>query len=144
MKKIIVKLLSKSVSVLLIATMFISSFSVSVYAESVSEEDSSTENAVSESISEESDSNDPLIVVSLGDSYSSGEGNPPFYGQTDIANHQDNIHKVSDERWLAHRSKMSWPSLLKFPGMEEEKTLGDYDAGGYTVFGRGNGIVIGN
>ena len=55
---------------------------------------------------------DPIIMVSLGDSYSSGEGIPPFYGQdAPIA------MKATNEDWLAHRSTKSWPSLLKIPGI---------------------------
>ena len=52
------------------------------------------------------------IVVSLGDSYSSGEGNPPFYGQDgDITG-----DKRSDGDWLAHRSANSWPGQLVLDG----------------------------
>lgn len=46
---------------------------------------------------------DPL-VVSMGDSYSAGEGNPPFYGSA-----QD-----LDEDWLAHRSTTAWPGKLRW------------------------------
>ena len=49
------------------------------------------------------------VVVSLGDSYSSGEGVEPFYGQND-----DN--KVNDQDWLAHRSTKSWPGKLRVSG----------------------------
>ena len=45
------------------------------------------------------------IVVSLGDSYSSGEGCPPFYGQ-------DSSDKYNEEDWLAHRSENSWEGQL--------------------------------
>lgn len=54
--------------------------------------------------------NDPLIIVSLGDSYSSGEGIEPFYGQE-----KSLTEKVKDQDWLAHRSKRSWPSMLSVP-----------------------------
>lgn len=64
---------------------------------------------------------DPIVVVSLGDSYSSGEGITPFYGQ-DLPLEE----KVWNEDWLAHRSKASWPSRLYIPGMPDGKTLGDY------------------
>lgn len=50
------------------------------------------------------DNTDPIIVVSLGDSYSSGEGIEPFYGQDG--------NKTSNPDWLSHRSQKSWPSLL--------------------------------
>ena len=57
-------------------------------------------------------SSDPLIVVSLGDSYSAGEGIPAFYGQE-----KPWEQRVYDEDWLAHRSKKSWPGLLSFSGV---------------------------
>lgn len=49
-----------------------------------------------------------VVVVSLGDSYSAGEGNPPFYGQDG--------DKVNDQDWLAHRSPESWPAKLEVWG----------------------------
>ena len=51
------------------------------------------------------------VIVSLGDSFSSGEGNPEFYGQND----RDKYH---NEDWLAHRSTNSWPGQLKLPAVE--------------------------
>ena len=54
----------------------------------------------------------PVVVVSLGDSYSSGEGIEPFYGQN-----KELSQKVRDEDWLAHRSTKAWPSLLEFSGV---------------------------
>lgn len=51
--------------------------------------------------------NDAPLIASLGDSYSSGEGNPPFYGQG--KGQEDN------EDWLAHRSQASWPGRLQWP-----------------------------
>ena len=56
------------------------------------------------------ESSDPVIVVSLGDSFSSGEGIEKFYGQD-----KPWAEKVKDPDWLAHRSKNSWPSLLEIP-----------------------------
>ena len=53
-----------------------------------------------------------LVVVSLGDSYSSGEGIEPFYGQNKSLE-----DKVKDEDWLAHRSTKGWPALLQFSGI---------------------------
>ena len=47
------------------------------------------------------------IVISLGDSYSSGEGVPPFYGQ-------EGDEKTWDEDWIAHRSQRAWPGQLVF------------------------------
>ncbi len=52
------------------------------------------------------------VVVSLGDSFSSGEGIPEFYNQ--------NLHvkeKTKFSDWLAHRSTKSWPGQLKVPGV---------------------------
>lgn len=53
------------------------------------------------------------IVVSMGDSYSSGEGIEKFYDQ-DLSNKE----KVQSEDWLAHRSEKSWPGMLKVPGLD--------------------------
>ena len=60
-----------------------------------------------------------VVVVSLGDSFSSGEGIEPFYGQEKIP-----ADKVRDENWLAHRSEKSWPGQLEFS--EIDGTLKDY------------------
>ena len=49
------------------------------------------------------------VVVSLGDSYSSGEGCDPYYGQ-------DADDKYSEEDWYAHRSELSWPGRLVVNG----------------------------
>ncbi len=63
---------------------------------------------------------DPLVVVSLGDSYSSGEGITPFYGQ-------DSVIKKVDADWVAHRSQNSWASMLEFPTKDGYCVrLGDY------------------
>lgn len=48
-----------------------------------------------------------FVVVSLGDSYSSGEGIEPFYGQEKPID-----EKINDFDWLSHRSQNSWPSML--------------------------------
>lgn len=67
---------------------------------------------------------DPVIVVSLGDSYSSGEGIPAFYGQE-----KPWEQRVYDADWLAHRSRKSWPALLEFAGISG--TLRDYNVREY-------------
>ena len=54
--------------------------------------------------------NDPIIVLSLGDSYASGESIEPFYGQN-----KKTLDKIKDEDWLAHRSTKSWPSMIRIP-----------------------------
>jgi len=63
---------------------------------------------------------DTMIVVSLGDSYSSGEGIPQFYGQN-----KSWEEKIYDEDWLAHRSTKSWPGMLEIPNVSGK--LKDYN-----------------
>lgn len=100
MKKNVRKLIVRSISAFLGTVMFFSCFPQNVYAEN---------------------SNiDPVIMVSLGDSYSSGEGIEPFYGQD-----KEISEKVKDKNWLAHRSQASWPGLLEIPGLEG--TMKDYN-----------------
>lgn len=47
------------------------------------------------------------VIVSLGDSYSSGEGNPDYYGSELSLD-----KKVKSQDWLSHRSANSWPGQL--------------------------------
>ncbi len=54
-------------------------------------------------------SDNPPTVVSLGDSYSSGEGCDPYYKQ-------DSDDKYSEEDWYSHRSTLSWPGRLVVNG----------------------------
>ena len=49
------------------------------------------------------------VVVSLGDSYASGEGIEPYYGQ-------DSSNKYYNQDWVAHRSSNSWSANLRFGG----------------------------
>ena len=58
------------------------------------------------------------VIVSLGDSYSSGEGIPPFYGEE-----KRTKDKKEDPDWLAHRSTKSWPGRLRQPG--QKKTVSE-------------------
>ncbi len=51
------------------------------------------------------------IVVSMGDSYSSGEGVEPFYGTESMGSRSGEFYESED--FLAHRSKYSWPGKLK-------------------------------
>ena len=53
-----------------------------------------------------------LVIVSLGDSYSSGEGMEPFYGQDEPLQ-----TRVNNKDWLAHRSILAWPGLLSLEGV---------------------------
>lgn len=79
---------------------------------------------------------EPLIMVSMGDSYSSGEGIEPFYGQDD-----DISVKVTNPDWLAHRSEMSWSGMLKLPGVD--KTMADHKDE-YWYFVAASGAVTDN
>lgn len=53
------------------------------------------------------------IIVSLGDSYASGEGVPAFYGQNEAM--QD---RCRNEDWLAHRSTKAWGGRLRLPAVQ--------------------------
>lgn len=59
------------------------------------------------------------IIVSLGDSYSSGEGIEPFWGQ-DLPTYV----KVKNEDWIAHRSENAWSGMLSLQPLEG--TMSDY------------------
>lgn len=59
------------------------------------------------------------VVVSMGDSYSSGEGTEPFYGQ-------NSSDKYSNEDWLAHRSEQAWPGKLQIGGVTLVDGKDDY------------------
>ena len=49
------------------------------------------------------------IVVSMGDSYASGDGLEPYYGQ-------DSAYKYWNEDWVGHRSSISWEGRLVVGG----------------------------
>ena len=55
----------------------------------------------------------PIVVVSLGDSYSLGEGNEPFFNQ-DLPLEI----KLSNLDWSAHRSEKSWSGKLNVGGLD--------------------------
>ena len=99
MKNNIIRFISRLLSIVLATTLIITDSLINVHAD--------------DNIS------DPVIMVSLGDSYSSGEGIEPFYGQT-----KSLAEKVKDADWIAHRSKKSWSSQLKVSGVNG--TMGDY------------------
>ena len=61
------------------------------------------------------DETGPQVMVSLGDSYSSGEGIEPFYHQDDSI-----FSKVKEDDWLAHRSQKCWSGQLKLPRNDEQ------------------------
>lgn len=62
---------------------------------------------------DESDSGKHRVIVSLGDSYSSGEGIEPFYGQD-----AGFLEKVHNPDWIAHRSQDAWPGMLSLPSVD--------------------------
>lgn len=57
-------------------------------------------------------SNENRIMVSMGDSYSSGEGVEPFYFQD-----ESEQRRSTNPDFLAHRSENSWPGQLKLNGV---------------------------
>ena len=70
---------------------------------------------------------DPVVVVSMGDSYSSGEGIEDFYGQKDSYGNERLLEqKTASYDWLAHRSKESWPGQLIFSGMDDNISIKNY------------------
>ena len=62
--------------------------------------------------SEEQKQSKSKIMVSMGDSYSSGEGVPEFYDQNLTLK-----EKVKSMDWLAHRSKKAWSGQLILPSV---------------------------
>lgn len=72
---------------------------------------------------EESETKRDAIIVSMGDSFSSGEGIPSFYGsELPVA------YKVRNLDWLAHRSPGAWSGMLTLP--ELEGNMANYKWGG--------------
>ncbi|MBQ3762899.1 MAG: hypothetical protein II875_12925 [Clostridia bacterium] len=61
---------------------------------------------------------DDIVVVSLGDSYASGEGIEPFYGSDKPMG-----EKMYDPDWLGHRSENSWSGMLEVPGLDGPLSL---------------------
>lgn len=118
MKKHFTRKFLKPISVLLASTLIVSSFSIDVFAQN--DDNGIPTIATDLTSANNNDAIDPVVVVSLGDSYSSGEGIPPFYGQD-----KPLAEKVRDEDWLAHRSQLSWSTMLEIPGLS--KTLGNYN-----------------
>ncbi len=66
---------------------------------------------------------DTMIIVSMGDSYSSGDGLEPYYGQE-----KPMSKRITDPDWLGHRSPISWPALIEVPGYPG--TMADYKVNG--------------
>lgn len=104
---------------ILIISLCISSYTVDIFASNVDESD------------------DPIIVVSLGDSYSSGEGIEKFYGQDEPTD-----KKVQNPDWLAHRSQNSWAGQLSVDG--GVTTLSQHKDEGTWFFEAVSGAVTAN
>ncbi len=88
------------------------------------------------------------VMVSLGDSYSSGEGIEPFYSQDGIVDKileegksgQGSFSKDVQD-WLAHRSEACWSGRLKLPGVSG--TMSDHPNENW-FFVASSGAVIAN
>lgn len=92
--------MKRIVKILLLVTIMFLDLTTNAFAEELKSEDSS-------------------VIVSMGDSYSSGEGIEPFYAQDATI-----FEKVKNDDWLAHRSKNAWPGMLSLPSLEG--TMSDY------------------
>lgn len=53
-------------------------------------------------------------VISMGDSFSAGEGLAPYYGSEIPQNNR------VDEDWVSHRSQKSWPGQLSIPDLDNK------------------------
>lgn len=64
------------------------------------------------------------IVVSIGDSFSAGESIEPY-----IDHNIKWSQKYKSQDWMSHRSEISWPGMLKIPGIEGQLSdAGNRDA----------------
>ena len=98
--------------------------------------------------------NNDRIIVSLGDSYSSGEGIEPFYGQEHIFDKVMTYDELNDnlknEDWLCHRSTNAWSGMLKLTDYASGKEItmkdskGGYNHAGNWYFAAMSGAVTGN
>ncbi|MBR6420259.1 MAG: hypothetical protein IKS42_07985 [Oscillospiraceae bacterium] len=55
------------------------------------------------------------ILVALGDSYSAGEGNPPFYASAPTT-----TMSTIEPDWVAHRSPVNWSGMLHLDGVSDD------------------------
>lgn len=69
------------------------------------------------------------VIVSMGDSYSAGEGIEPYYGSS-ITSLEE---KVKNQDWLAHRSMNSWPGQLSLDSIGTMSDEGNKDNCWYFV-----------
>ncbi|MBR1506415.1 MAG: hypothetical protein IJ619_00205 [Eubacterium sp.] len=83
---------------------------------------------------------DDIVVVSMGDSYSSGEGLGDYYGWT--GNFQDSVNSAD---FMAHRSKKAWAGQLVFDnGKTKLKKVSDDGKQGNWYFVAVSGAKIDN
>ncbi len=84
------------------------------------------------------------IIVSLGDSYSSGEGIDPFFGSKLPIN-----DRINNADWLCHRSKNAWSGKLTLENSDGTTITmkdhrGNADTDGNWYFAAMSGAVTGN
>lgn len=114
MKRKMFQFISRSISALLVLSLICAC----VPSFALAEDGTASILAAADTFSSGS-ADDPIIIVSLGDSYASGEGNPPFYGQY-------TGNKFLNDDWVSHRSPESWAAKLHFPGMPDGAITGNY------------------
>lgn len=112
----------KTIIAMMITSMIMNSTIVSTVVAEDDSDPSGTESVVvadadveqDETLKAEADANIQRsgVVVSMGDSFSAGEGIEPFYGTRASTG-------IAFEDWLAHRSQESWPGQLVVPGIGE-------------------------
>lgn len=88
--------------------------------------------------------NSDRIIVSLGDSYSSGEGNEPFFDQE-----LPMEERVKSQDWLCHRSQKAWSGMLTLRDKDGKTILmnenrGTADKQGNWYFAAMSGAVTDN
>lgn len=130
-------LINKMMSVFLSVAFICNTFSFptnDINSYSITEEEVTVQNVYYDNTTDSTGSD--RIIVALGDSYSSGEGIEPFYGQlkTNLTDSGDYFglfegmfdkksrtsvnEKIKNEDWLAHRSQYAWSGMLTLPGVE--------------------------
>ncbi len=68
---------------------------------------------------EDEEEEDDFTVISLGDSFAAGEGNPPYYGQD-----RSMELKCKDASYMGHQSEDNWAGQLHVSGLDGK--LADY------------------
>ena len=100
---------------------------------------SAAKNIIYVNVDKEKIDYDLPIMVSLGDSYSSGEGNEHFYDYD-----KPFSERANSSAWLAHRSENSWPGRLVLTAKDGKKIkMSDY-RGKNWIFAASSGAVTWN